>query len=116
MNLNISGTLNIFRLFSRPSLCLPHYTCSTFDDLPTSESAGGKIVIPIPESQQRKDASGTVQTSRIIKAVVLDKDNCFAAPHENDVYPAYKVCLCRSGIQGTGPRRTMPLDKLVASI
>jgi phosphatidylglycerophosphatase GEP4 len=28
-----------------------------------------------------------------IKAVVLDKDDCFAYPDTNDIYPAYTVCV-----------------------
>ncbi|EKD20454.1 uncharacterized protein L3040_004258 [Drepanopeziza brunnea f. sp. 'multigermtubi'] len=73
MEMNISATLNVFRLLTRPSLCLPHATISTFNQLPVPlNSAFGK----------HKDVD--------IRAVVLDKDNCFAVPHENDVYGAYE--------------------------
>ncbi|KAG8631587.1 hypothetical protein KVT40_000727 [Elsinoe batatas] len=74
MTLNLSGTLNIFKLISSPSLCLPHATVSTFNDLPR------------PLSKAFGDAEKVD-----IRAVVLDKDNCFAVPHQNDVYEAYKV-------------------------
>ena len=32
--MNLSGTLNIFRLVLNPTLCLPHHTVSTFNQLP----------------------------------------------------------------------------------
>lgn len=75
MNLNLSGTLNIFRLFARPSLCLPQHTVSTFNDLP----------IPLNRAFE-----GTNRKADI-RAVVLDKDDCFAVPHTNEVHPPYKV-------------------------
>ncbi|OTA67255.1 HAD-superfamily phosphatase [Hypoxylon sp. EC38] len=73
MNLNLSGTLNVFKLLAKPSLCLPHGTVSTFNEIPSPlgkafEGRGKKVDI---------------------KAVVLDKDDCFAYPDTNDVYPAY---------------------------
>jgi len=71
---NVSATLNIFRLLSRPSLCLPHATVSTFNELP----------IPLNKAFERyKNVD--------IQAVVLDKDNCFAYPHSNTVHKQYKV-------------------------
>lgn len=75
MNLNLSGSLNIFKLLFRPALCLPHHTVATFNDLP----------IPFEkafEGQNRKCD---------IRAVVLDKDDCFAVPHTNEVHKPYKV-------------------------
>ncbi|AQZ11829.1 GEP4 (YHR100C) [Zygosaccharomyces parabailii] len=62
--MNISGTFNALRLLYNPRLCMPQLAVSTFND------------IPIPISPN-------------IKAVVLDKDNCFAFPHENQVWHAY---------------------------
>ncbi|KAI9713019.1 MAG: hypothetical protein M1820_001004 [Bogoriella megaspora] len=68
--MNISGTVNVLRILFQPSLCLPHATVTTFRDLP----------IPLNRAF----------TSRIdVKAVVLDKDNCFAKPHENVVHEPY---------------------------
>ncbi|KAL9131818.1 MAG: hypothetical protein Q9217_000345 [Psora testacea] len=72
--MNISGTLNAFRILTRPSLCIPHLTVSTFDRIP----------IPI-------HGSGWPD----IRAIVLDKDNCFAVPKENNIYKHYNARLCR---------------------
>lgn len=75
MNLNLSATLNIFKLIANPSLCLPHTTIATFKDLP----------VPLDSAFQQK--GGKVE----IKAVVLDKDDCFAVPETNVVHEPYKV-------------------------
>ena len=71
--MNLSATLNAFRLIRNPALCLPHATIPTFNDL------------PVPLS----NAFGSVKPD--IRAVVLDKDNCFAVPKENIVYKPYTV-------------------------
>lgn len=71
MNLNTSAPLNVSRLLFRPGLCLPHYSVSNFNDLP----------IPLDRALQKAT----------IKAVVLDKDDCFAYPGANEVYGPYKV-------------------------
>ncbi|KAI0599133.1 mitochondrial PGP phosphatase [Biscogniauxia sp. FL1348] len=73
MNINLSGFVNVFKLLAKPSLCLPHATVSTFADLPTPL---GKVF----EGRGRKAD---------IKAIVLDKDDCFAYPDTNEIYPAY---------------------------
>jgi phosphatidylglycerophosphatase GEP4 len=73
-NLNLSGTLNILRLFANPALCLPHHTVSSFDK------------IPVPLSEAFTTGKGARKLD--IRAVVLDKDNCFAIPHQNEVFPA----------------------------
>ncbi|TVY34747.1 Phosphatidylglycerophosphatase, mitochondrial [Lachnellula subtilissima] len=70
---NVSATLNVFRLIARPTLCLPHATVSTFAQL------------PIPLNQ----AFGKYKKLDI-RAVVLDKDNCFAYPHSNEVHKPYQ--------------------------
>ncbi|KAJ4250748.1 hypothetical protein NW757_006949 [Fusarium falciforme] len=75
MNLNLSASLNITRLFFKPSLCLPHHTVSTFNDLP----------IPLEKGLQ-KDGRKVE-----IKAVVLDKDDCFAYPDSIEVYGPYQT-------------------------
>jgi phosphatidylglycerophosphatase GEP4 len=72
---NLSGTLNAFRVLRDPSLCLPHHTVSTFNHLP--------VPLTFKSRTGEKDAD--------IRAVVLDKDNCFAIPHENEVFGLYKV-------------------------
>lgn len=75
MNLNLSASLNVFKLLFNPSLCLPHATVPTFRDLP----------IPL-DSAFQKDSQKVN-----IKAVVLDKDDCFAVPETNEVHVPYKV-------------------------
>ncbi|MCJ1326530.1 hypothetical protein MMC10_003194 [Thelotrema lepadinum] len=79
--LNLSGTLHFFKLIFNPSLCLPHATISTFNQLP----------IPLSNAifaQGSKD--GAVARRADIRAVVLDKDNCFARAGENSVFDDYK--------------------------
>lgn len=77
--MNISATLNFFRLVQTPSLCLPHAIIPTFNQL------------PIPVSK----AFGLSQENDLeIRAVVLDKDNCFARPKQNAVYERYEVGDC----------------------
>ncbi|KAI0884324.1 HAD-superfamily phosphatase [Annulohypoxylon maeteangense] len=73
MNLNLSGTINVFKLLAKPSLCLPHATVSTFNEIP---SPFKKVF----EGHREKVD---------IRAVVLDKDDCFAYPNTNEIYPAY---------------------------
>ncbi|KAI0834663.1 HAD-superfamily phosphatase [Hypoxylon sp. FL0890] len=73
MNINFSGTINVFKLLTKPSLCLPHATVSTFNEIPS----------PIEKAFEGRGK--TVD----IRAVVLDKDDCFAYPDTNEVYPAY---------------------------
>lgn len=65
--MNVSATLNVFRLLLSPQLCLPHLTVTSFDRIP----------LPLPGSMPK------------IKAIVLDKDNCFAKAHDDKVWPAY---------------------------
>ncbi|KAF2806576.1 HAD-superfamily phosphatase [Mytilinidion resinicola] len=73
--MNISGTLNVFRLIRDPALCLPHHTVSTFNHLP----------VPLSRAFAARDGEAKVD----IRAVVLDKDNCFAVPHADEVYKPY---------------------------
>ncbi|KAI5461434.1 mitochondrial PGP phosphatase [Mariannaea sp. PMI_226] len=75
MNLNLSASLNITRLLFQPSLCLPHHTVPTFNDLP----------IPLDKGLLRKNGRQAE-----IKAVVLDKDDCFAYPDSKEVHGPYK--------------------------
>lgn len=74
LNLNLSASVNVFKLLAKPSLCLPHATVSTFDQLPVPLD---KLFV---EDGKRAD----------IRAVVLDKDDCFAYPERSDVYEPYK--------------------------
>ena len=78
--MNLSATLNVVRLLVKPSLCIPHATVSTFDRL------------PIPISDALAAANGGERPD--IRALVLDKDNCFAKPRENVIHKPYIVsCL-----------------------
>ena len=75
--MNLSATLNIFKLLTRPSLCLPHATISTFKGL--------SISVPAVLSKANGDKFPKIQ------AVILDKDNCFAKSKNNEIYKPYKV-------------------------
>lgn len=75
LTLNVSASLNVFRLIANPSLCLPHHTVPTFNHL------------PIPLNDAFVERGRKVD----IRAVVLDKDNCFAIPKQNEVYKPYAV-------------------------
>lgn len=77
--MNVPATLSAFKMLWKPSLCLPHTTISTFDQ------------IPIPLSKALIAAKGSKEPD--IRAVVLDKDNCFAKPKQNDIHGPYKVGL-----------------------
>ncbi|CAO2655204.1 Nn.00g102680.m01.CDS01 [Neocucurbitaria sp. VM-36] len=72
--MNLSGTLNVFRLLRDPTLCLPQHTVSTFNHLP----------IPLSKAFRRSGKDGEKEVD--IQAVVLDKDNCFAVPHTNEIH------------------------------
>lgn len=76
--MNVSGTLNAFKLLLNPALCLPHHTIPTFDQL------------PIPLSRALIPHNATSEKKPDIRAVILDKDNCFAVPHETRVYKPYE--------------------------
>lgn len=75
MNLNLSGFFNVFRCLASPSLCLPHATVSTFSDLP----------IPLDKAFDIRNGKS------VIKAVVLDKDDCFAYPNSKMVHESNRV-------------------------
>ncbi|CCE28494.1 uncharacterized protein CPUR_02181 [Claviceps purpurea 20.1] len=74
MNLNLSASLHATRLLFKPSICLPHYTVSTFNELPIPLDKG------LAQLGHRSD----------IRAVVLDKDDCFAYPDAKEVYGPYQ--------------------------
>ena len=77
--MNISATLNVFRLVRDPALCLPHATIPNFNHLP----------IPLSNAF----AKGEKGHSPDIRAVILDKDNCFAKPKQNVIYGPYNVSV-----------------------
>ena len=72
--MNLSGTLNAFKVLLNPGLCLPHYTVSTFND------------IPVPLSRAFRHGEKPAD----IRAVILDKDNCFAIPHQDEIHAPYR--------------------------
>lgn len=65
---NVSATLNVFRLMANPQLAAPQLVARNF----------GEISVPFSFSGAQ------------VKAVVLDKDNCFAKAHDDKVWPAYQ--------------------------
>ena len=75
--MNISATINLFRLIKDPTLCLAHCTIPSFNDLqiPVSKGISGR----------GRDVD--------IQAVVLDKDDCFAKSKENVIFEPYTVRL-----------------------
>ncbi|CAK3977881.1 Phosphatidylglycerophosphatase GEP4, mitochondrial [Lecanosticta acicola] len=88
--MNVSATLNVFRILINPSLCLPHHTISTFDQLPIPLSTA----FAKHGSEKKPD----------IRAVVLDKDNCFAVPKQNEIYPAYQSTFAKLRQEYPGSR------------
>ena len=76
--MNVSASFNFFRLFRDPTLCLPHATISNFNRLP----------VPLSPTYARTEKNANPD----IRAVVLDKDNCFARPKDNSVFEPYAVC------------------------
>ena len=75
--MNISATLCFFKFLRNPLLGIPHATLNTFKD------------VPIEISQVLITANGGKAPD--IKAIVLDKDNCFAKANENVIYKPYEV-------------------------
>ena len=75
--MNVPALLGLLKVARRPSLCLPHLQVPTFAELPNQLDGGLRI-------GSEKLAS--------IRAVVLDKDNCFAVPNTDEVHPSCKVC------------------------
>jgi phosphatidylglycerophosphatase GEP4 len=75
---NLSGTLSSLSLLFRPSQCIPQAVVRNFNELP----------IPLSRAFDNDKRFGKVN----IRAVVLDKDDCFARPGENEIAPEFKVC------------------------
>ena len=80
--MNLSGTINIFRLLYAPKLARPHVILNQFSDLTFPL---GKCIAMTVQKQYGVDVKPD------IRAVVIDKDNCIAKPHSLDVWPAYQV-------------------------
>ncbi|KAK9247615.1 mitochondrial PGP phosphatase [Lipomyces tetrasporus] len=71
---NFSATMHVFYLLTQPQHLIPALRIPTFADLP----------IPLSHAL----STGGIRPD--IRALVLDKDNCFAAPDSSVIYPAYK--------------------------
>lgn len=74
--MNVPALSGLFKAAREPRLCLPHYTVQHFNQL------------PVPLSQVLKDGEKAAD----IRAVVLDKDNCFAVPGTNTIHASCTVC------------------------
>lgn len=81
--INLSAAFNAFRLLYEPQLARPHAVISQFSDL---RFPLGKCIAMNIKARFQKDV-------RVpdIRAVVVDKDNCIAKPHQLELWPAYKV-------------------------
>lgn len=76
-NFNLSGTLGALSLIFRPAQCLPQAVVRNFNELP----------IPISKAFESDARFRKVN----IRAVVLDKDDCFARPGETEIAAEFKV-------------------------
>jgi phosphatidylglycerophosphatase GEP4 len=90
--MNLSGTINTFRLLYTPRLARPHVVLNQFSEL---TSPLGKCI-----AHNVKKKYGIDVPEPDIRAIVIDKDNCIARPHALEVWPAYKVCIRTSEIDG----------------
>ena len=88
--MNLSGTINTFRLLYAPRLARPHVVLSHFSELtfPLGKCIKANV----------KRLHGLDVPEPDIRAVVIDKDNCIARPHALEIWPAYQVFRNRSGI------------------
>jgi hypothetical protein len=82
-SMNLSGTINTFRLLYAPRLARPHVVLNQFSELTFPL---GKCI-----AQNVKKNYGIDVPEPDIRAIVIDKDNCIARPHALEVWPAYKV-------------------------
>lgn len=76
-NFNLSGTIGALSLIFRPAQCLPQAVVRNFNELP----------IPISKVFESDARIKNVN----IRAVVLDKDDCFARPGETEIAAENKV-------------------------
>jgi hypothetical protein len=83
LTMNLSGTINTFRLLYAPRLARPHVVLNHFNEVTfplgrcIAANIKGQHGVDVPEPD--------------IRAVVIDKDNCIAQPHALEVWPAYQV-------------------------
>ena len=83
--MNLSGTINAFRLLYAPKLARPHVILNQFNDLtfPLGRSIAANV----------KAIYGVDVPAPDIRAVVIDKDNCISLPHSLELWPAYKATI-----------------------
>jgi phosphatidylglycerophosphatase GEP4 len=81
--MNLSGTINTFRLLYAPRLARPHVVLNQFSEL--TFPLGKCIALNIKKNY------GIDTPEPDIRAIVIDKDNCIARPHALEVWPPYKV-------------------------
>jgi len=81
--MNLSGTINTFRLLYAPKLARPHVVLNQFSDLtfPLGRCIAANV----------KKLHGIDVPDPDIRAVVLDKDNCISRPYALEVWPDYTV-------------------------
>lgn len=77
--MNLPGLVQGLACVFRPSRLLPSITVDEFSDLPQNIADALKQVI----RDEKID----------IRALVLDKDNCFARPLTTEIWPKYQVSL-----------------------
>jgi phosphatidylglycerophosphatase GEP4 len=87
--MNLSGTINTFRLLYAPRLARPHVVLNQFSELtfPLGQSIKANV----------KRLHGVDVPEPDIRAVVIDKDNCISRPHALEVWPSYQVISGRLG-------------------
>lgn len=77
--MNLPGLVQGLACVFRPSRLLPSITVDEFSDLPQNIADALKQV--------------TRDEKIDIRALVLDKDNCFARPLTTEIWPKYQVSL-----------------------
>lgn len=102
--MNLSGTVNTFRLLYAPKLARAHVVLNQFNDLTfplgkcISANVKKKYGVDVPEPD--------------IRAIIIDKDNCIAKPHSLEIWPAYKVGDAITDVQLMG--RSIGTDCLMS--
>lgn len=85
--MNLAGVYHGLTSIFRPSRLLPTLVVDEFSDIPSNLSEA------LATQYSRRLQTGSKQTPDVanIRALVVDKDNCFAVPHELNVAPKYQV-------------------------
>lgn len=83
--MNIPAVAGIFKALYSPHICLPHQTISHLSQL--------QIPVSKAFSHYPHPSSGEKVRDVDIRAVVLDKDNCFAVAGTNEIDPSCKDAI-----------------------